>query len=94
MTQRPLIRQCGECSTLFLQSKLVVLSNPHEVIDCCPNPRCETPVTKSEDVVEAAISWQFMHIIKHSGISETRRMTLRAIAEEQMGPWEFQFRSR
>jgi hypothetical protein len=93
MTHRPLIHQCGECSTLFLQSVDVTLSNPHEVLDCCPNPACLTPVTKSEPVCEAAVSWQFMHIIKHSGIDEVRRNTLRAIAESQMGPWEFAYRS-
>lgn len=93
MTKRSLIRQCGECSTLFLQSVEIQLSNPSESIDCCPNPRCETLVSKSHELMEAAVSWQFMHIIKHSGFTETRRMNLRVLAEAEMGPWEFQYRS-
>lgn len=93
MTQRSLIRQCGECSTLFLQAIQVTLSNPRQVIECCPHPRCQASASKAEDITETAISWQFMHILKYSGISEARRMNLRVLAESQMGPWEFEYRS-
>lgn len=93
MSGRSLIRQCGECSILFLQSIEIVLSNPRQSLDCCPNPRCLALASKSHELMEAAVSWQFMHIVRYSGFSETRRMNLRELAEAEMGPWEFQFRS-
>jgi len=84
------IRQCGECSTLFIQPATQAVAG--KVYELCPNPNCNGPISKCEDIVEAAVSWQFMHIIGHSGIGETRRMHLRCLAESQMGPWHNSYR--
>lgn len=88
MSDRSLMRQCGNCSTLYLQPSEAVIAG--EVREACPN--CDSPIF--DTIVEAAVSWQFMHIIEHSGIGETRRMNLRCIAEAEMGPWQFEYRSR
>lgn len=89
---RSLVHQCGECSTLFLQPATMLLNGL--VYELCPNPNCYGPIQFCVPIPESAVSWQFMHLIGHSGISEMRRMNLRLIAETQMGPWEFEYRSR
>jgi len=91
MTANPLMIQCRECSTLFLQPATMVIDS--KVYDLCPNPECYGPISTCVAIPEAAVSWQFMHIIGHSGISETRRGILRDIAEQSMGPWQFMYRS-
>lgn len=79
------IHQCGECDTLFLQFVTQELAG--HTYELCPNPRCHAPRNLCSPIIEPAIGWQFMHIIGHSGFSETRRMNLRCIAESQMEPW-------
>jgi hypothetical protein len=91
MSDRSLMRQCGNCSTLFLEFDEVAVAG--KVYEICPNPNCHGPSNICSTIPEAAVSWQFMHIIAHSGISERRRTTLRNLAESSMGPWEFEYRS-
>ena len=79
------IFQCGECSILFQQfATVTVAGETHKI---CPNPSCHGPINLCEPVMNAAISWAFMHIIDHSGFGETQRMHLRCVAESQMEPW-------
>lgn len=82
------IRQCGECSTLFL--KPVILEDR----PVCPNPPCHAPIAKSDGIVEGAIGWAYRHILAHAGMSEAQRMHLRCLAESQMGPWDESYRLR
>lgn len=91
MTDRSLIRQCANCSTLFLEFATMPVAG--KIYEVCPNPACHGPNSICGTIPEAAVSWQFMHIIAHSGISERRRMTLRNLAELNMGPWQFEYRS-
>lgn len=86
------ILQCGECSTLFIVAATQMFDG--KVYELCPNPRCHGPISKCEPIVEAAVSWAFMHIIGNSGIPEVRRMHLRCIAESQMKPWHDSDRHR
>lgn len=88
--QQP-IMQCGECSILFIIPATQELRG--RTYKLCPNRACHAPIRFSEAVMEAAISWAFMHIINHSGISEARRMNLRNIAESQMAEWDNIYRS-
>ena len=91
MTDRSLVRQCGECSTLFLEPGIVTIAD--KVHELCPNPNCYGPISLCQPIPEAAVSWAFMHIIAHSGISETRRTNRRELAESQMGPGQFAYRA-
>lgn len=86
------IRQCGECSTLFIQPVTQPLAG--KVYELCPNPQCHAPICRSEEIQHEAIWWLFNHVIQHSGMGETRRMNLRCIAESQMGPWRDSYRDR
>jgi hypothetical protein len=92
MTDRSLIRQCANCSILFLEFATVALAG--KIYEICPNPSCHGPGSICDTIPEAAVSWQFMHIIGHSGFGETRRTILRDIAESTMGPWQFEYRNR
>lgn len=87
MSRSPLMNQCGNCSTLFLQPSEVVIAG--EVREACP--ACFSHIFDS--ILESAVSWMFMHIILHSGIGEARRTNLRELAEGQMGQWEPRYRS-
>jgi hypothetical protein len=85
---RPIF-QCGECSTLFLRFDTQAVAG--KIYELCPN--CAGPRAKCEVIQNSAIWWLFNHILLHSGMSETRRMILRDIAESAMGPWHDSYRS-
>lgn len=82
------IRQCNECSGLFLKP------NKEGDLEVCPNPSCHAPISKSNGIVEGAVGWAFRHILANGGMSEAWRMHLRCLAESQMGPWDESYRLR
>lgn len=82
------IRQCGECSALFILADEYLVAG--EVMEACP--LCLAPESMFSRVSEQAIWWMFYHIIGNGGFSEVRRMNLRALAEEEMGPWHDHYR--
>lgn len=76
--------QCSACDTIFMQPRRVIEQG--FIVHLCANPACDAD-SQDWDQVDSNMIWiEFIAILAES-FTEERRMNLRVIAEEGMGPY-------